>query len=66
MPGDQAHNHLRMRREVIFRSERTLREAEAAIGPSWQTEKAIYDLRLWLKVLKQQTADLEKSAARRR
>lgn len=66
MPGEQAHNHLHTRRETIVRCERTLREAEADVGPSWQTEKAIYDLRLWLKVLKQTTADMEKLAAQRR
>ncbi len=41
-------------------------EAETDENPSWQTEKAIHDLRLWLKVLKQQTAELEKLATQRR
>ena len=66
MPGEKVSNELAARREVIARCERTMREAEADVGPSWQTEKAIHDLRLWLKVLKQQTAELEKLAAHRR
>ncbi len=66
MPWEQTHNDLQTRREIIARCERTLRDVEGGVGRSWQTEKAISDLRLWLKVLTQQTADMEKKATQRR
>jgi|JI10StandDraft_1071094.scaffolds.fasta_scaffold20588_8 hypothetical protein len=66
MPRGQAQNDLQMRREIIARCERTLRDVEGGVGRSWQTEKAISDLRLWLKVLTQQTDDMEKQATQRR